>query len=102
MSSLCRVAAGGFSIETAFSLEDTLSYISSNEPDKVLLPADVIFCQYEPIYLEKDDTAKCKNGVGVRVNNTRDGEYRVYGHAGEFLMFGRITEGKLKMIKGFY
>ena len=102
MSSLQRTAAGGFSIETSLTLQETLDYISSNDFEKVLLPIDTVFRQYEPLSLGKDETAKCKNGVSCQILNIPDGKYRVYGYDSEFLMFGQLIAGKLKMIKGFY
>ena len=102
MSYLQRTIAGGFSIENSLTLEETLGYISSNDHDKVLLPMDMIFRQYEPLSLGVDDTAKSKHGVSCQNLNMPDGKYRVYGYDGEFLMFGEIKSGRLKMIKGFY
>ena len=102
MSSLQRTVAGGFSIDTALTLEETLGYISSNDLDRILLPADTIFSQYGQLSLGKEQTEKCKNGVSCLVPNIPDGKYRVYGFENEFLMFGEIISGKLKMIKGFY
>ena len=45
---------------------------------------------------------KVRNGASLRFPEAGDGEYRVYGLDGQFLMLGRVEQGMLSTIKNFF
>lgn len=92
---LRRIQSGNLFIENSvkisdLTMENIFDYLIS--PEKVLE-------EYESIELSKDFHKKLLNGVPVFLNMD-DGNYKIYIE-GIFWGFGKITNGKLKVIKKF-
>ena len=102
MSSLRRTAAGGFSIDMSFKLDEILDRIKDGSIESVLKPVDSMFSAYPSVKLNESDTRKCKNGASLHIAALEDGTYRFYGSDGEFLMLGKAESGLATTIKSFF
>ncbi len=99
MTELRRTSAGVFGISEAY----TLSEIQSMEdPADALIPVDTLFTDKPTLTLPEKAVRLVRNGNSVPMDSLADGEYRVYGPAGEFLMLGRGENGVLRTIKSFF
>lgn len=101
MSSLRRVQAGQFSVEEAVPLSRVQQLAEEGRAEELLLPVDSLFRQFPQCTagaaLEKK--IRCGNPVKTRL---ADGDYRVYGESGNFLMLGRVEDGMMKTVKSFF
>ena len=102
MYSLQRVRAGRFTLEDAVSLEEIQSARDNDEHTALLRPVDSIFSQYPEVVLNEKNVRRCKNGTDIPGLGLNDGEYRVYGPEGEFLMLGKSQDGVLGTVKSFF
>ena len=102
MSSLRRIRAGSFTIDSARPLDEIITAISGGNPESVTAPVDSIFSGYPAITLDDAETRKCKNGARCRVGGSPDGTYRFYGPDGAFLLFGEVRTGAIITIKSFF
>ncbi len=91
MSSLCRTKSGVFTIENGVSVEE---FVSSSEPEKYLLPADVAV-DFTKLVLSAKQAQKIFDGVYEDYGFT-DGLYRVYNQS-EFWGVGQAQNGKLRI-----
>lgn len=97
MSALRRTRAGAFSLADAHTLEE----IETLGAQTLLLPADSLFSALPA--MTADPAAEKRIWVGAAFpTDAREGEYRVYSEAGEFLMLGRSTAGAMSTIKSFF
>ena len=99
MAELCRTRAGRFSLHDSVRLEDVLS---AADQTKLIRPVDSLFSHLPALTLGTKETIRCKNGGEIPNQAGDDGEYRVYGPDGEFLMLGRLSGGTLKNVKSFF
>ena len=94
--SLRRTKAAGFGLEQAVTLERAAEGVR-------LLPVDSYFARYPSLSLDQESQEKkVRNGNTIRVDDSPDGEYRVYGPGGEFLALSRLENGRLTTIKSFF
>ena len=94
--SLRRTKAAGFGLEQAVTLEQAAEGVR-------LLPVDSYFARYPSLSLDQESQEKkVRNGNTIRVDDSPDGEYRVYGPGGEFLALSRLENGRLTTIKSFF
>ena len=98
MAQLRRVQAGQYEIAQAVPLE---TLIKDAKAERFLLPLDSFFAFAEPIYLNEKQTRLCRNGNRFSAD-VQDGQYRVYGADGEFLMLGKAEKGVLYSVKNFF
>lgn len=96
MSALRRTKAGCYGIETAISMERILA------GDAELLPVDSLFAACPAVTLTEGEARLCRNGNAFPRPGLPDGDYRVYGPEGEFLMLGRCEGGTLSTIRSFF
>ena len=101
MSALRRIEAGGFKVEDALKIGEIQTLADAGELEKRLLPADRLFadrpdCRVTP---EQEKKLRCGNVFPISLP---DGEYRVYGENGAFLMLGRAEQGSMKTVKSFF
>ena len=96
MSSLRRSRAGRFTLDEAVTMEEILQ--GKAEP----LPVDSLFAELPALTLDEADSLRCKNGNPIPFLGLAEGEYRVYGPDGAFLMLGRQENGELKTVKSFF
>lgn len=103
MDSLRRVRAGSFGIENAVTIEDVQAASLAGEAEKLLMPVDSLFAEYESLAVNDIGEKKCRCGTDSKApSGTPDGEYRVYSESGEFLMLGRVRSGILSTVKSFF
>lgn len=100
MSGLVRTKSGGFSIESAKTLDEIRTIAESGGAESLVVPIDEIFSSLPKITLDGDRTKKMLNGMFLQTN-LADGQYRVYGSVG-FICIGRAENGILKVVKNFY
>ena len=86
-------------VEATPTLEDVLS---AADQTKLIRPVDSLFSHLPALTLGTKETIRCKNGGEIPNQAGDDGEYRVYGPDGEFLMLGRLSGGTLKNVKSFF
>lgn len=96
MSSLRRVRAGAFGVETAHALSEIVS-----APEKFLLPVDALFAGYRQITAGDTEEKKIRNGAAFHTA-VPAGDYRVYSESGEFLALCRVENGAASTIKSFF
>ena len=102
MNRLERTRVGNFTLDEAVTLDEVQEAAEQDELDKIIIPTDTLFQNHPKITLNETNTKKCKNGVLCHVGEIRNGKYRVYSHAGEFLALGEVTNCRLKIIKSFF
>ena len=103
LSALRRTRAGVFTIDMAYSLDDTLAAVSTDSVSDLFLSVDSIFSEYPSIFLDNPEVRKAKNGAECRTRDrTKDGKYRVYDPYGEFLLLGEVKNNKVTTIKSFF
>ena len=99
MAALRRTRAGRYGIEQAHSLEEILA---APEPEGLLLPVDSLFDDRPALTVNASAEGKLRNGAPVSTLNAIDGEYRVYGPAGDFLLLGEVQNGELRTVRSFF
>lgn len=97
MRSLRRTAAGVYTEAQAAPLAEL---IASENPQSYLLPTDSLFARFPAVTLDKAQETRCRNGSPIAMEGS--GTVRVYSEAGEFLMLGRFSGGKLLTVKSFF
>lgn len=102
MSSLRRVAAGEFSVDSAHTLEEVIATAEEGEAESLLLPVDSLFKSLPTFEVDEPREKRIRNGSEIKTPYLSDGEYRVYSKSGEFLMLGRVKDGKMRTVKSFF
>lgn len=101
MSSLRRVRAGQFSVDEAVTLAQVQQMAGEGRAEELLLPVDSLFRQFPQCTAGAALEKKIRCGNPVKTG-LADGDYRVYGESGEFLMLGRVEAGVMKTVKSFF
>lgn len=101
MSSLRRTRAGAFSVDEAHSLEDIEAAALEDRLSDIILPVDALLATFPKLTVSESAAKRLKNGNVIKVS-AEDGDYRVYSDSEEFLLLGRVEDGKLKTIKSFF
>ena len=102
MSSLTRTMAGRFSLEEALDLEEIQAAKEQGTHGDYLKPVDFLFSHLPALTVDEKGEKRCKCGTDLPLRGLANGEYRVYGPTGEFLMLGRGEDGVLKTVKSFF
>ena len=102
MSALRRTMACGFTAEDAVTLEVVQTAADNGNAEELLRPVDALFAHLPVLTMQGKNEAKVRNGVTFPLPTVRPGEYRVYGESGEFLMVGKVEDGKLSTVKSFF
>ncbi len=102
MAALRRTQAGRFSLAEAYSMEQILQARDAGTHALLVRPVDSLFSDRPMLTLSEQWTVRCKNGGEIPARGTADGEYRVYGPDGEFLMLGRVSQETLRTVKSFF
>ena len=97
---LRRTRAGRFSEADSVTL-DRLVAAGEGITD-FLRPVDSLFSEMPAMVLDQHWTVRCKNGGEIPAPGRPDGEYRVYGPEGEFLMLGTVRDETLRTVKSFF
>ncbi len=101
MSALRRTEAGGFSVEDALTIAQIQALADAGELEKKLLPVDSLFAAYPSCTVSAEAEKKLRCGSDF-LTALPDGEYRVYGESGGFLMLGRAEDGCMHTVKSFF
>lgn len=101
MSGLRRTVAGAFSVSDAHTLDQITEIAAGGGIEELLIPLDRLFCAHPALTLDEGKEKKCRNGMAVALE-APEGTYRVYSRTGEFLMLGRISQGRLQTVKNFF
>lgn len=101
LSSLRRTRAGAFSVENAHTLAEIQAFADRGEAQSLLLAVDSLFDEFPAVTLSAEQRKKCLVGAKFPFS-AEDGDYRVYGPDGDFLMLGRIEAGEVRTIKSFF
>ena len=96
MSALRRTRAGVYGIDRAFTMEQILA------GEAEILPVDSLFAALPAVTLTEAEERLCRNGNAFRKRDLADGDWRVYGPKGDFLMLGRCAGGRISTIKSFF
>ncbi len=99
MSALRRMSAGAFSVEQAHTLSEI---INSADPAAFMLPVDSLFKDRPSYTVPSEALRAVYNGNAAPAPGLQDGEYRVYGPDGEFLLLGRAERNELGTVKSFF
>ena len=99
MAGLRRSSACGFSLSDAHQLEEVANH---PDPASLLLPVDKLFSHRPALSLKAQGEKKVRNGGFLSTPRLKEGEYRVYGEAGDFLALCRCKNGRLTTIKSFF
>lgn len=102
MSSLRRVRAGAFELESAISMEYVGKMVQEGRAEEMMLPVDRLFVKYPETSVEKPEEEKAVLNGGGYKTSLSDGTYRVYGKDGSFLMLGQCQGGIMETIKSFF
>jgi len=101
MCSLVRTRAGTFEKSEAVSLDEVENAVRAGMPEKVLRPVDSLFSGLPEVHLGEEQEKKCRNGNPFALPGA-DGQCRVYGPAGDFLMLGMRMDGTVRTVKSFF
>ena len=96
MSALRRTRAGVYGIGRAFTMEQILA------GEAEILPVDSLFASFPAVTLTEAEERLCRNGNAFRRRELADGDWRVYGPKGDFLMLGRCAGGRVSTLKSFF
>ena len=102
LSSLKRTVVGQFSIKDAVSLEEIQRAREEERHMDFLRPVDCLFSEAPRLDVYGQWEQRLRNGNPIFLKNQPDGEYRVYGETGEFLLLGRIEAETLTTVKSFF
>ena len=101
MCSLRRTQAAGFTLEQAVTVDALAQAAEEGRAEALLMPVDSYFTQYPALTIQPAQDRLCRNGNPFSCKG-RDGDYRVYGPDGEFLMVGRLKHGTMTTVKSFF
>ena len=101
MSALRRTEAGGFSVENALTISEIQALADAGELEKRLLPVDRLFAGNQMCRVSSEEEKKLRCGSSFPTS-LPDGDYRVYGESGAFLMLGRAEDGRMHTVKSFF
>lgn len=101
MYALRRTWAAGFSLERAVTMEQLEAAGERGEAESLLLPVDSYFADRPALTVSERQEKAIRNGAAFSLKG-EEGEYRVYGPDGSFLMLGRLVNGLMTTVKSFF
>lgn len=101
LSALRRTRAGTFSVKDACTLTEIQAAADRGDMESLLLPIDSLFGAYPAVVLNEPQRQKCLVGASFPFE-APDGDLRVYGPDGAFLMLGNMQNGVLRTVKSFF
>lgn len=101
LSALRRTEAAGFTLGDAVTLEQVAQAAGRGEAQSLLLPVDEFFRDRPPLTVGAREEKAIRNGAAFPWR-AAEGEYRVYGPGGDFLMLGKLELGRMATIKSFF
>ena len=76
--------------------------LAADDPEALLLPTDSLFSDRPALKVAENAERKLRNGAPLPTPKLKDGEYRVYNQAGDFLLLAQVANGELKTVKSFF
>ena len=101
MSALRRTEAGGFSVGNALKIAEIQTLADAGALEQRLLPVDRLFAGKQMCRVSSEEEKKLRCGSDFPTA-LPDGDYRVYGASGDFLMLGRAEDGRMRTVKSFF
>lgn len=101
MSALRRVEAGAFRVGDALKIGELQTLADAGELEERVLPVDRLFADRPACTASPEEERKIRCGSAYETA-LADGEYRVYGGDGAFLMLGRAGQGSMQCVKSFF
>lgn len=99
LSALRRTRAGAYDVTRSHTMEEILA---ADDPEALLLPTDSLFSDRPALKVAENAERKLRNGAPLHTPKLKDGEYRVYNQAGDFLLLAQVANGELKTVKSFF
>lgn len=99
LSALRRTRAGAYDVTRSHTMAEILA---ADDPEALLLPTDSLFSDRPALKVAENAERKLRNGAPLHTPKLRDGEYRVYNQAGDFLLLAQVANGELKTVKSFF
>lgn len=101
MAALRRTQIGHVSVSEAHRISEIQTAVDEDRLGEYLLPADSPFSEFPAFFADEEAERKIRCGNTPSVQ-AKDGFCRVYSAGGEFLAFGRVSEGILLTEKSFF
>lgn len=99
LSALRRTRAGAYDVTRSHTMAEILA---ADDPEALLLPTDSLFSDRPALKVAESAERKLRNGAPLHTPKLKDGEYRVYNQAGDFLLLAQVASGELKTVKSFF
>ncbi len=99
LSALRRTRAGAYDVTRSHTMAEILA---AENPEALLLPTDSLFSDRPALKVAENAERKLRNGAPLHTPKLKDGEYRVYNQAGDFLLLAQVANGELKTVKSFF
>ncbi|MBQ5468613.1 MAG: tRNA pseudouridine(55) synthase TruB [Oscillospiraceae bacterium] len=99
LSALRRTRAGAYDVTRSHTMAEILA---AENPEALLLPTDSLFSDRPALTVAENAERKLRNGAPLHTQKLKDGEYRVYNQAGDFLLLAQVANGELKTVKSFF
>ena len=99
LSALRRTRAGTYDVTRSHTMAEILA---AENPEALLLPTDSLFSDRPALKVAENAERKLRNGAPLHTPKLKDGEYRVYNQAGDFLLLAQVANGELKTVKSFF
>ena len=99
LSALRRTRAGAYDDTRSHTMAEILA---AENPEALLLPTDSLFSDRPALKVAENAERKLRNGAPLHTPKLKDGEYRVYNQAGDFLLLAQVANGELKTVKSFF
>lgn len=102
MSSLRRTMAAGFTLAESITLPQLLQAAQEGSALSLLTGVDRCFSHLPALTATAQQRDRfIRNGTPYPADET-EGEYRIYGPDGAFLMVGRLAQGRMTTVKSFF
>lgn len=103
MSSLVRTKSGNFNIEDSYTPQQLEQLNEQGSLKEAVISLDEIFSDYLPIYLNREEEIKVKNGIKIKYEGLIEGNsYRIYDSLNSLLCISKAKDNKLFMDKSFW
>lgn len=99
LSALRRTRAGAYDVTRSHTMAEILA---AENPEALLLPTDSLFSDRPALKVAENAERKLRNGAPLHTPKLKDGEYRVYNQAGDFLLLAQVSAGELTTRKSFF
>ena len=101
LSALRRTEVGGFSVDSAHTMDELIAAADRGELEDLLLGVEALFpsLRHLQVPAEAEKAIRCGNPAQTR---EEDGRALVYGRDGKLLMLGEVRDGLLYTIKSFF